>query len=427
MFMDIFNRIPEIFFNFIITLLLSLLIGFEQRKRADQDIEEADERGVFGTDRTFAFIGTLGFILYILEPKSMIPFIAGLVITAIYFAIYYYQKIVQYKSYGTTSMIVGLITYTLGPLVITQPKWLTVLIAVSVLILVERKASFEKLSTKVDISEFFTLGKFLIIAAVVLPITPREPLMPYVNLSPYHIWFTVVAVSSISYISYILHKYVFPKSGLLISGVLGGLYSSTATTFILSRKAKALKPESNEYASSIIAATGMMYLRVLILMIVFNYAIFIFLLPYVTVLFLLSVVISGVVYYLNKPAGSRSEGQRTYNNPIELKIALLFAALFVIFSAVTNYVIQSYGTYGLDVLSYIIGFTDIDPFLLNLFQGNYPLGTNVIAKAVLQAIASNNILKAGYTFIIADKRTRKAACAGLLLITLLNIVFAMIV
>jgi uncharacterized membrane protein (DUF4010 family) len=148
----------------------------------------------------------------------------------------------------------------MGPLVITQPKWLTILIAVSVLILVERKASFERLSTKIDISEFLTLGKFLIIAAVVLPITPREPKIPYISISPYDLWLTIVIVSSVSYISYILHRYVFPRSGVLISGILGGLYSSTATTMVLSRRAKNISPSSNQYASSIIAATGMMYL-----------------------------------------------------------------------------------------------------------------------------------------------------------------------
>lgn len=425
--MQLFNQIPEVFFNFVITLVLSLLIGFEQRKRVDKSDEE-EERAVFGTDRSFAFIGVLGFVLYILEPKSMVPFTAGGVIIALYFAIYYYLKIVQFKSYGLTSIIAALITYTLGPLVITQPKWLTILIAVSILILVERKASFERLSTKIDISEFLTLGKFLIIAAVVLPITPREPKIPYINISPYDVWFTIVIVSSVSYVSYILHRYVFPRSGVLISGILGGLYSSTATTMVLSRRAKDIKPVSNEYASSIIAATGMMYLRVLILMFIFNYSIFSFLLPYVAGLMVITLITSAVVYLMRKPQSDTKESvEQIYSNPLELKIAMLFAVLFIVFSLITYYVIQNYGNYGLNILSYIIGFTDIDPFLLNLFQGNYSIGIDTVSKAVLQAIASNNILKAGYTYVFADKSTRKAACGGLIVITLLNIIFAVII
>ena len=426
--MQVFDQIPEVFFNFVITLLLSLLIGFEQRKRQDQQNEDDEERAVFGTDRSFAFIGVLGFVLFILDQKNMILFTVGAAIVALYFAIFYYQKIVQHKSYGITSILVALITYTLGPIVVTQPKWLTILIAVSVLILVERKASFEKLSTKIDISEFFTLGKFLIIAGVVLPITPRDLLIPYINISPYSLWLTVVIVSSISYISYLLHRYVFPKSGVLISGVLGGLYSSTATTMVLSRRAKDINPPSNEYASSIIAATGMMYIRILILMFIFNRDIFYFLYGYIGILLVVSLAVSGVVYVMNKPTDGKPAGfNNKYSNPLELKIAMLFAALFIVFSMLTQYVVQSYGNYGLDILSYIIGFTDIDPFLLNLFQGNYIIGTSSISKAVLQAIVSNNILKAGYTYIIADKMTRKYACIGLGLITLINLIFALMI
>jgi uncharacterized membrane protein (DUF4010 family) len=215
---------------------------------------------------------------------------------------------------------------------------------------------------------------------------------------------------------------------VLISGLLGGLYSSTATTMILSRRAKDTNPPSNEYASSIIAATGMMYFRVLILMFIFNGAIFSFLLPYTGTLFVISLVISGVVYVIKKPVKTINENfERNYSNPLELKIAMLFAVLFVLFSLITQYVIQNYGNYGLDILSYIIGFTDIDPFLLNLFRGNYTIGIDSVSKAVLQAIASNNILKAGYTYVFADKATSKYACTGLILITLLNIIFAVLI
>lgn len=423
--MEIFDKIPEVFYNFILTLLLALLIGFEQRKRIDKN-EDDDDRAVFGTDRSFAFIGMLGFILYILDSKNMVLFTAGAVIVAVYFGIYYYLKVIQYKAYGLTSILAGLITYTLGPIVITQPKWLTILIAVSVLILVERKDTFAKLSTKIDISEFLTLGKFLIIAGVVLPITPRDYIIPYINISPYDIWLTIVIVSSISYISYILHRYVFPRSGVLISGILGGLYSSTAITLVLARRTKSLNTQSNEYSSSIIAATGMMYLRVLILMFIFNHAIFIHLLGYMLILFVTSVGIAAAVYFIKRPSGNTDENyERKYSNPLELKIALLFAFLFVLFGLVTNYVIQSYGGSGLNILSFIVGFTDIDPFLLNLFQGNYTIGVEQVSKAVLQAIVSNNILKAGYIFTFAHKNTRNTTCIGLAVITVINIIFAL--
>lgn len=432
--MTAIENIPEILINFIITLLLSLLIGFEQRKLGEKEeserLNEKEETAnvpAFGTDRTFTFIGILGFILFLLDQKSLVPFTAGALMLVILLGIYYYNKIQITKSFGLTSIIAALITYSLGPIVITQPRWLTILIAVSVLILTERKSYFIRISKQININEFTTLAKFLIIAGVVLPIVPKDPPIPIIGISPYDIWFTIVVVSAISYIGYLLQKYVFRKSGVLVSGILGGLYSSTALTVILGRRSKEVNSGTNIYASSIVGATAMMYLRILILMLIFNMALAQRLLPYLGSLIIFSLVTGVVVYYYKHPGNHIPESVESEDsNPLELKIASVFAFLFVFFSFVTHYTIQQYGGLGLNVLSYLVGFTDIDPFLLNLFQGKYTIGTDAVGKAALQAIISNNILKSIYIYVLADKRTKKLAISGLALITILNIIFAIL-
>jgi len=424
--MELLSQIPEVFLNFLITLAFSLIIGIEQKKRNTDDPENTPS---FGTDRSFAFIGTLGFILYILSPENLVLFLGGGAVLGGLLSVFFYKKITDSKSYGLTSILVALITYTLGPLVITQPKWLTVIILVSIIILVEQKERLSRFSDKINIEEFTTLAKFLVIAAVILPIVPAAPLIPFIELSPYTIWLTVVVVSSISYASYLMQRFVFKNSGVVISGVLGGLYSSTATTLILARRSKEITGgNSNVYASSIVTATAMMYIRILILMFIFNAALGYLLLPYFVILAAVSLVTAGALYYLKKPtAAAKLEPDGEHTNPLELKTAALFAGLFVFFSMLTHYVVNSYGGSGLNVLSFVVGFTDIDPFLLNLFQGKYEFGVDVIARASLQAIISNNILKAIYTYIFADKNTRKYAIIGLGVITVVNIVMAVII
>ena len=91
------------------------------------------------------------------------------------------------------------------------------------------------LTQKIDKNEFITLAKFLAIAGVILPIVPDRQLSPYINITPYKIWLAVVVISTLSYLSYLLKKFVFKKSGTIITGILGGLYSSTATTIILAK------------------------------------------------------------------------------------------------------------------------------------------------------------------------------------------------
>jgi hypothetical protein len=149
--MELIQNIPEIFFQFLIVLLLSLLIGIEQRRHYS---EKGNSSIPFGTDRTFTFIGLLGFILFILDPKNFALFITGFLILGILFGIFYFKKIQDYKSTGVTKILVGIVTYCIGPVVITQPKWLSVLIFVSILILVESKNFFIKFSNKLSDNEF---------------------------------------------------------------------------------------------------------------------------------------------------------------------------------------------------------------------------------------------------------------------------------
>lgn len=430
--MELLNQIPDIFLNFLITLAFSLLIGIEQKKHFLDATENIDAEAVpkFGTDRTFAFIGTLGFLLYITDTHNLSAFILGGAAMIVLTGIFYFSKIRDNRSYGVTSIIVAYITYGLGPLVITQPKWLSIVVVVAVLILVERKDFLENISAQIQTYEFTTLGKFLVIAGVILPIAPKTYDIPYTGISAYTLWVTVVVVSSISYASYLLQKFVFKNSGVLISGILGGLYSSTATTLILAKRSRETATgNSNQYAASVITATGMMYIRILILMYIFNQALGMLLLPYFVILIAVSIITAAAVYFFHKPPEEASNGKQpgSHENPLELKTAAIFAGLFVFFSVLTHYVLQSYGSGGLNVLSYAVGFTDIDPFLLNLFQGKYSIGLDMIAKASLQAIISNNILKAAYTYFFANRHTRNISILGLAVITVVNIILALII
>ena len=426
--MEILTQIPELFIDFIITIALSFLIGFEQRKRRDEEKEDSEEADSpsFGTDRTFAFIGSLGFILYTISPQNLYLFITGAFILAVLLGIFYFSKIRDTNSWGLTSIFVAFITYSLGPLIITQPKWLTVLIVVSVLILVEKKTLFKKISEKIQIEEFTTLAKFLIVAGVILPILPRNVTIPYISLSPYEIWLTVVIVSAISYLSYLLQTYFFRKSGVLITGLLGGTYSSTATTVIISKRSREVKSGSGVYAASIIFANAMMYLRVLILMFIFNSVLAYKMLPYFGIL-IISAAVIGFVLYVRKKPQAKDNIEPAHKNPLELKVSLMFAGLFILFSVITAYTITNYGTSGLDILSFITGFTDIDPFLLNIFQGKYELPMETLGRASLQAIISNNILKSIYILSFAEKDTKIKAGISMGIITLLTAALAVVV
>jgi len=406
--MEIISNLPKELINFVLVVIFSLLIGLEQRRLhigLESDI-------LFGTDRTITLIGILGFILYSIMPQSMMLFIGGGVIVAALLGVYYYNKIKINNKWGFTSIVIALITYCLTPLVASQPLWMVLLIVVTILIVVELKEDLMRFSQKFDRNEFSFLAKFIIIAGIVLPLLPHTPISSFINISPYQIWISIVAVSGISYLSYLLRKFVFPDSGILLSAILGGLYSSTATTLILSRKSK---EENNpvHIAAGILGATGMMYIRLLMLAFIFNPEVGIGLLPYFIVLILINIGYVGYLLFVNRKNKEQHSHVQTTKNPLEFKTALVFGLLFAIFSVVTGFVIANYGNIGVNILSFIVGVTDIDPYILSLFQDrSHNIDVASVVNATVIATASNNLIKMIYSIILGHSLIRKPIIIG---------------
>ncbi len=421
---EILKHIPADIIKFILVTLFSLLIGLEQRRHhIDEEVES-----LFGTDRTFTLIGIVGFILYIISPQSMVPYMVGGIIISLWLAIYYYQKIQVKKKFGLTSLVIAMVTYCLAPLIYTQPNWLVILIVVVVFVITEIKESLFKFSKKFDNREFITLAKFLVLAGVILPLLPDAPISAEINISPYKFWLAIVAVSAISYLSYLLQKFVFPNSGIVLTGILGGLYSSTATTIILAKKSKEM-PESNKVIAAILLATTMMYLRIFLLALFFNKEIaFRLALPFI--IFCVASTLTAVYFlkFRHKKQLQQFDDQsiQAKNNPLEFKTALVFAALFIFFGLITGFVDKHYGTTGINVLSFVVGVTDIDPFILNLFQSKWDIQDTVLVMAVLNAVTSNNILKMIYGISFGKKSLRMPLISGFGILIVLGLLMSFV-
>ena len=139
---DYFSGIPVIFIQLLLTLVFSLIIGLEQRKRHPDDQEQL----TFGTDRTFTFISLLGFALLVADTTTKIFYLGGGLVLSILLGIFYFQKIKIQHDYGFTAVLLALLTYVIPLVVITQPRWLTMLFFVIVLLLSESKSAFGNIS-----------------------------------------------------------------------------------------------------------------------------------------------------------------------------------------------------------------------------------------------------------------------------------------
>lgn len=399
----IYQYLPRELVTFLLVTVFSLLIGLSQRKIS---LKREGETTLFGTDRTFTFIGILGYLLYILDPADYRLFMGGGAVLGLLLGLNYYVKQTQYHVFGVTTIVIALITYCLAPVVMTQPSWFAVMLVVTVLLFTELKHTFTELAQRMKNDEMTTLAKFLAISGIILPMLPDENLIPGINLTPYSIWLATVVVSGISYLSYLLRRYVFHESGILVSGIIGGLYSSTATISVMARKSRTAAPgEAPEYVAAMLMAVSMMFLRFLILIGIFSRETLASIYPYLLGMSLLS---AGVAWYLHRKRPAPVEGQveaEGSSNPLEFKVALIFALLFVVFTVVTHYTLAYAGTGGLTALSFVSGLSDITPFILNLLQGTGNIPVEVIAACSLQAIVSNIAVNLCYALFFAGRRS----------------------
>ncbi len=395
--------------HFAVTVVFSFLLGLEI-KTYGQQIEEEESPHFIGSARTYTFLGILGFLFYRVDPNLFV-YVAGLLGFTGVFLLYYHKKLEEQKT-SILLYLLGLLVYSLGPLSMRYTLWMPALLFVLTVFILNARKVIQDISTSINARELETLGKMILLSAVILPLLPDKNVIPLVPLSPFKIWLAVVVVSGISYGGYIAEKYFFSDKQYIFTGLVGGLYSSTAVTVVLSKKARELGG-SPLLTAAVIAATAMMYFRLIVVTAVFNLKIARTLLPSLGLLGLACLAVS-LVYSKH---GTETHGrlQMEDKNPLELGTAFAFAALFVIMIVLTQFITTHYGSWGLNAFSFIVGFADIDPFVLSLLAGKYAVGFDKIATAIVIATGSNNILKALYSLWFAGIRNGRNAAYWLLL------------
>jgi len=161
-------------------------------------------------------------------------------------------------------------------------------------------------------------------------------------------------------------------------------------------------------------ATAFMYIRLLGITYAFNHEIaHQLILPFVA-LALISIILAYMMYRRAEIEVNRETDESEDKNPLELSTAFLFAVLFIVMSVITNFVTVNYGDIGLNILSFIVGFTDIDPFVLSILSSKLDITVSGASSAIIIAVGSNNILKAFYAYIFSKNRAGKLSAFALL-------------
>jgi uncharacterized membrane protein (DUF4010 family) len=382
-----------------LVLFLAFLVGIEREEH-----KANEPHYLFGGVRTFPLIALIGYSVALLAGRQLIAEILGFLVVGGFLMLSYWHKVSVNQAPsmpGVTTELSGLITYLVGALVYHDYFWIATTLTVASMLLLELKEVLEGLSRRISAHEILTFTKFLLLTAVILPILPNQPFSRF-QINPFKTWLIVVAVSTVSYGSYLLLQ-LTKGSGMLLSAVLGGIYSSTVTTVALAKRSAGEK-HPHLFAGATLLASASMYLRLTILVGIFNLN----LLRLLALPFLLlagAAAVSGILYS-RRTDGQPEELRREFQheNPLELRAALLFAGIFLLILIVTRAVVEYIGDRGVFALGALIGFADVDPFIMSMTQAAGS-GTQltVSAGAIVLAAASNNLAKGCYASFFGSR------------------------
>lgn len=397
--MDFYHWLPPDAVKIVLVLFLSFLIGLEREEH-----KTAAGAYSFGGVRTFPLIGFIGYSIALLSGAQLLPVTLGFLVVGGFLLLSYWHKLSSSQIAGVTSEMSGLTTYLVGALVYYDHLWIATALSVASLFLLELKVGLETLASRTAPQEIHTFAKFLLLSAVILPTLPNQEFGRF-HLNPFKTWLVVVAVSTISYGSYVLQKVTKQSGGVQLAAFLGGAYSSTVTTVAISRRAKR-EQRPHLFAGGILIASGVMYLRLVALLTLFNRHLGAMLaLPF---LVLAAVAIATGFFWSRRPDPVDSQIKREFEpgNPLELMAAFLFAGLFVGMLIATQLAVTYLGHAGVNILAAIMGVTDVDPFIMGMTQAAGTLTPlKVAATAVMIAAASNNLVKGIYSYSLADRKT----------------------
>ena len=417
----------DIFLRFGAALLIGVLIGM-QREYA---YGFSKGKGLFAGARTYALMALFGASAGLLADlfKSPWVFIGLVIMLGTMIIVAYFITATGREEIGITSEVAALITILIGGICYFQSVQFAAALGVATTVLLAVKWELREFVRVITQEDVFATLQFAVITAIVLPVLPNTTFgpPPLDILNPYQIWKMVVFISGINFLGYIMVKFVGPKKGLGISGLLGGLASSTAATMSFSQRSKAEEGLEKPFAVAIITGWVIMFIRVIVEVAVVNSR----LLPSVWPT-LAAMGFAGLVYaiYLYFTQSALDEEELSLSNPFELGPAIKFGLIYALILLVTKAAEIYIGEKGIFITSFFAGLADVDAITLSIsdltrLDGTISLNTGRIA--VVLATISNTLAKGVLVFSLGSKSLRKYIWPVIVLMLAIGLGFILLV
>jgi uncharacterized membrane protein (DUF4010 family) len=389
--------------DFAIAILLGALVGVEREKRKMEEQEPGHIAGL----RTFTLLALLGATAGFLSKTLSSPWIlpaALLIVGAFIFAGYSVTARSSDGGKGLTTETAAIVVFLLGAMVMFGHRELAIALGVVTAAVLAYKQPLHGFVEKLGWDDVYAGLRLLIATFIALPLLPNHPIDPWGALNPYKLWLLVILISSLSLIGYVLTRWLGPARGTALTGLTGGLVSSTAVTLSFAREARESAQNTAALACGILLAWAVMFARVIVLVAAVNRK----LLPEMVIPFVLMGLASGGyaawLYFSDKSIdGKAPKGEVDVENPFSLTAAAKFAALFAVVLLAVKIVQEHFPPSGLYAVAALAGLTDVDAITLSMLEFAQSGEARVAVIAIVIASLSNTIVKCVMAFVLGGE------------------------
>lgn len=415
-----------LFYRFGIALFIGLLVGLQREYSYDE--EAKPHQKTFGGVRTFTLMSLVGCTAaYAAELLGSAWVFVGIVaVLGGLVGISYFVSASRGET-GITTEVSAIFVVLVGGLAFWDEMALAVALGVITTALLSLKVELHHFAERISREDILATLKFAIITAIVLPVLPNQSFWPapFDVLNPYKIWLMVVLISGISFLGYVLVKVAGPRRGVGLTGLLGGLASSTAVTLSFAQRSQKNVQLAKPFALAITIAWTVMFIRILVVVGALS-------LPLLRVVWLpiTAAGLAGLAYgvYLYFAPRLDDDEEVSVTNPFELGPAVTFGLLYGLILLVSRAAQLYFGDTGVYVSSILSGLADVDAITLSMTelssQGTVALET--AARAITFAAMSNTVVKGSIVLSSGSASLRRAFLPGFLLILVTGISVAIL-
>ena len=390
-----------------VALAIGLLVGLERGWRTREETAGSRAAGI----RTFAISGLLGGVLGALAIAMGGAAAAGGIVIGIGFAAYA-AVIAAFcldenradKTYSATTAIAAMATFALGAYTLVGDVRVGAAAAVAVAVVLAMRESLHGWVANITWPELRSALVLLAMTVIAWPIVPDAAIGPYGNVNPREIWLIAIVLAGVSFAGYVAVKYLGTTHGTLLAGAAGGLVSSTAVTITNARRASGDTRSSRVMAAGVALASGVMYLRVLVIAAVVNANLIALLATTLLTAALVAAAFALIAGYWR--GRDRPEAQQiALRNPFSFWSVVGFALLLAVVLVAGRALGEMFGASGAMAGAAIAGLFDVDAITVSMARlAPRPLDTQSAALAIIVAAATDTLSKVAIGVSLGARR-----------------------